>query len=166
MVKKRLMSVIGYAVGGLLLLRRAEHRDAPPRQADPVAPPLPERPQVHRKPSTSVVGYAKRTWQEFSNDDCMTQGAALAYNTVFSLAPLLLTIIGIAGLVLRRDVIENQIQSQIQALIGSGAGDEIKTILRYPGSRCANIESARAHLDRENRTRQTGSGFGLDRRPG
>jgi len=48
---------------------------------------------------------------------------------VFSLAPLLLTIIGIAGLVLRRDVIENQIQSQIQALIGSGAGDEIKTML-------------------------------------
>jgi membrane protein len=51
---------------------------------------------------------ATRTYSEFSDDDCMTQGAALAYYTVFSLAPLLLMVISIAGIILGRQTVQQQ----------------------------------------------------------
>ncbi|HEY2013925.1 MAG TPA: YihY/virulence factor BrkB family protein [Bryobacteraceae bacterium] len=73
--------------------------------------------------------YAKRTYKGFSDDDAMTLGAALAYYTVFSLAPLLLTVISIAGLIMGREAVQNQIQSQVQMLIGSGSAEQVKIML-------------------------------------
>jgi membrane protein len=72
---------------------------------------------------------AKSTWNEFNQDDCMTLGAAMAYYTVFSLAPLLLTVVSIAGLVFGREAVQNQIAGQIQGLIGAGAAEQVQTML-------------------------------------
>lgn len=85
-------------------------------------------PHVPRK-GIGAWEYLKRTYQAFSDDDAMTLGASLAYYTVFSLAPLLLTVISIAGLILGRETVQNQLQMQIQTLIGAGSGDQIKTML-------------------------------------
>jgi membrane protein len=59
----------------------------------------------------------------------MTLGAAMAYSAVFSLAPLLLTIVSLAGLVFGRDAIQNQIAGQVQGLIGQGAAEQVQTML-------------------------------------
>jgi membrane protein len=77
---------------------------------------------------------AKRTYSEFSDDDCTTQGAALAYYTVFSLAPLLLMVISIAGLILGRQTVQQQIQAQVTTLIGSDAAQQIGTMLQHAQS--------------------------------
>src|SRR5207302_11518627 len=74
------------------------------------------------------------TYSAFSDDDCMTQGAALAYYTVFSLAPLLLVVISIAGLALGREAVQDQIQNQITVLIGADAAKEIGTMLQHAQS--------------------------------
>ena len=50
-----------------------------------------------RARATTPLAYVKQTWNSFSEDDCMTLGAAMAYYSVFSLAPMLLTIVSIVG---------------------------------------------------------------------
>jgi membrane protein len=80
-----------------------------------------------------IINYVKRTFSSFLDDDCMTMGAAIAYYTVFSLAPLLLTVIAIAGLVFGREAVQHGIVGQIQQLIGSDAAKEIQTMLAKAG---------------------------------
>src|SRR5205823_1284923 len=63
------------------------------------------------------------------DDDCMTMGAALAYYTVFSLAPLLLTVISIAGLALGRQTVQHSIETQVAGLIGADAAKQVQTML-------------------------------------
>src|SRR5207253_2631331 len=59
--------------------------------------------------------------------------AALAYYTTFSLAPLLLIVIGIVGLVFGRQAVQYEIQQQIQDLVGSGAAKEVGAMVESAG---------------------------------
>jgi len=56
-------------------------------------------------------------------------GAALSYYTVFSLAPLLVIIIAIAGLIFGREASQGQIVSQISGLVGTEGAKFIETML-------------------------------------
>jgi membrane protein len=47
-----------------------------------------------------------------------SMGAALAYHTMFSLAPLLLTVVSVAGLVFGDGAARGEIQAQLQDLMG------------------------------------------------
>lgn len=81
----------------------------------------------------------KHTFQEFSEDECMNMAAALAYYTVFSLPPLLLLVITIAGLVVNPVQVQQMIQSQVGGMIGPQAAGEINTMVS------AANEQVRAH---------------------
>ena len=59
--------------------------------------------------------------------------AGLAYYTVFSLAPLLLIAIGIAGMVLGEDEARRRIVEQASALVGPAAQAAIEQMLATPG---------------------------------
>jgi membrane protein len=60
------------------------------------------------------------SWQD---DYVPSMGAALAYYTLFSLAPLLLIVVSVAGLVFGEDAARGEIQAQLQDLMGErGAG--------------------------------------------
>ena len=79
-----------------------------------------------------IVGafrYLGRAISRFIDDDCTTMAAALAYYTIFSLAPLLLIVIAIVGLVFGRAAVQQEIQQQIQSLIGSGAATEVGAMI-------------------------------------
>jgi membrane protein len=56
--------------------------------------------------------------------------AALAYYAVFSLAPVLIISISIAGLVFGRDVAEQQIVQEMQSLIGQDSGTAVLAMIR------------------------------------
>src|SRR5690242_5881251 len=84
-----------------------------------------------------VVSLVKSSATAFMEDECLTQGAALAYYTVFSLAPLLLTVISVAGLVLGREAVQHNIQGQISDLIGPGAAKEVETMLAHASASTA-----------------------------
>jgi membrane protein len=61
-------------------------------------------------------------WQK---DNASRLGAALAFYTLFSLAPLLVLVIAIAGLLFGRDAAQGKIVAEFEQLIGTGGGGEI-----------------------------------------
>nr|WP_088285155.1 YihY/virulence factor BrkB family protein [Ideonella sp. A 288] len=62
-------------------------------------------------------------------DYAPSMGAALAYYSVFSLAPLLLIVISIAGLVFGQDAVRGEVFVQLQDLLGTDASRMIEGLL-------------------------------------
>jgi membrane protein len=93
--------------------------------SDPAPPPEPEK--------SGIVPLSKKSIGRFMDDDAMTMAAALAYYTTFSIAPLLLIIIGIAGLIFGRAAVQHEITGQIQGLIGVDAAKEVGSIIENAG---------------------------------
>ena len=62
-------------------------------------------------------------------DYAPSMGAALSYYSVFSLAPLLLIVISIAGLVFGQDAVRGQVFMQLQGLLGSEASHAVEGLL-------------------------------------
>lgn len=58
-----------------------------------------------------------------------SMGAALAYYTLFSLAPLLLIVISVAGLVFGQEAARGEIESQLRALMGDGGASAVQGLL-------------------------------------
>ncbi|MGH2522064.1 MAG: YihY/virulence factor BrkB family protein, partial [Anaerolineales bacterium] len=71
----------------------------------------------------------RETWAEWSQDKVPRLGAALAYYTVFSLAPLLIIAIAIAGMVFGQEAAKGQIVWQIRGLVGQQGAELIQTII-------------------------------------
>ncbi|KAM3107147.1 YihY/virulence factor BrkB family protein [Phormidesmis sp. 146-33] len=84
-----------------------------------------------------VVKILKDTVAEWSEDNVPLLAAALAYYTVFSLAPLLLIAIAIAGAVFGEEAAKGELIGQIQGLVGSEGAEAIQTMIanaNKPGS--------------------------------
>jgi membrane protein len=73
----------------------------------------------------------KETAKKGMDDDVFSLGAALAYYTVFSLAPLLLIAISVAGLVYGRDAVEGRLVTEIQGMIGRQGAEAVQTMLAH-----------------------------------
>jgi hypothetical protein len=58
------------------------------------------------------------TFAGFVEDDAFSRGASIAYFTLFSLAPVLLLVIAVAGLVFGQDAAEGVIVDQLSGLMG------------------------------------------------
>lgn len=83
------------------------------------------------------VRLAIETYSEWKDDNVPVLAAALAYYTVFSLAPLLIIAIAIAGAVLGEDVARGELVSQIQGLVGKEGAEAIQAMIENankPGS--------------------------------
>jgi membrane protein len=71
----------------------------------------------------------KGTWAEFSDDRAFRLSAALSYYTALSLAPLLLVVIAIAGMVFGENAARGEVVGQIEGLIGAEGAEMIQTML-------------------------------------
>ncbi len=60
----------------------------------------------------------KRTYQDWKEDHASRLAASLAYYTIFSLAPLLVIAIAVAGFIWEAEAVEAQVMAQIQGLVG------------------------------------------------
>jgi membrane protein len=60
------------------------------------------------------------------NDEAMTRGAAIAFYTIFALAPFVILVTAIAGLVIGRQVAQDALMVQIGGLIGQEAATTLK----------------------------------------
>ena len=69
------------------------------------------------------------TIQDWWNDNCLRLAASLAYYTALSLAPLVLLIVGVVGLVLDRQQVANQLTAQLESLMGSSGRELVTSIL-------------------------------------
>ena len=81
------------------------------------------------KPFVELV---KETFSEFSEDQAPRLAAALAYYTIFSMAPLLVIAIAIASFVfagLGQQNVQSQVVAQIGGVVGGKGSDLIKTMI-------------------------------------
>ncbi len=77
-----------------------------------------------------IVDLAKRSLVSWSDDYAPSMGAALAYYTVFSIAPLLLIVIAIAGLIYGQDAARGAIFHQLSGLVGAEGATAIQGLLK------------------------------------
>ena len=73
------------------------------------------------------------TFNEWNEDRGTRLGAAVAYFTIFSLAPLLVVIIAVAGRVLGEKAVRGDIVGQIAGLVGLNAAELIQTMIVEAG---------------------------------
>ncbi len=71
----------------------------------------------------------KETWKAFTADKAQRLGAALAYYTIFSIAPLVLIAIAIAGLVFGKSQAQAEIVAQLRLLVGDAGAKAIEQML-------------------------------------
>ena len=83
----------------------------------------------------------KQTFKEWSDDKAPRLGAALSYYTVFSLAPVLILVISIAGLAFGKDAAEGRIVSELQGLLGTEGASVIQTMLAKASHRPSGVVS-------------------------
>jgi membrane protein len=72
-----------------------------------------------------TIGAAQDWWE----DNCLRLAASLAYYTALSLAPLILLIVGLLGVVLERQQVASQLESQLEGLMGPAGRELVTSIL-------------------------------------
>ncbi len=95
------------------------------------------------KDITSVL---KKTVSEVMDDDVPSMSAAIAYYTVFSLPPLLVVILGIAGAIFGVETVQEALVKQIGDLIGPNGEKSIGTMIENASSLGDGIGSKIAGL--------------------
>ena len=77
----------------------------------------------------SVKEFVQQVFREFSEDECPSMAAALAYATLFALPSLLLIIIFIAGLVLGPHAASGEIEARLSGTMGPQAAAQIQAMV-------------------------------------
>jgi membrane protein len=72
----------------------------------------------------------RKSVQAWNDDYAPSMGAALAYYTTFSLAPLLIIVIAVAGLVFGQDAARGQIVFQLSGLVGEQGAKAVEGLLK------------------------------------
>ena len=78
----------------------------------------------------TVWELVKRAAVKWNADDCLTLGAALAYYTVFSLAPILVIVTAVAGAVFGPEAAQGEIVTQIRGLTGEEVATAIQSLIQ------------------------------------
>ncbi len=95
--------------------------------SDAIGEPVSLEPLKESRPSwLKLVKAAANAWVA---DYAPSMGAALSYYSVFSMAPLLLVVISIAGLVFGEDAVRGEVFGQLQSLLGADAAKAVQAIL-------------------------------------
>lgn len=77
-----------------------------------------------------IWGLINKSIEAWLNDYAPSMGAAISYYTLFSIAPLLIIVIAVAGLVFGRDAAQGEIVAQIQYLVGPDGALAVQSLLK------------------------------------
>lgn len=87
-------------------------------------------------PTRAMLSVAQDSWTlikrvstSWLDDYVPSMGAALAYYTMFSLAPLLLIVISVAGLVFGQDAARGEIETELRTLMGETGAKAVQELL-------------------------------------
>jgi membrane protein len=70
----------------------------------------------------------KGTVSEFMEDNVLRLAAALAYYAMFSLGPLLVIVIAVAGMFFGKETVQTEVQQQMQSFAGQRAAETIQSM--------------------------------------
>src|SRR4030095_11644531 len=88
---------------------------------------------------SAVWKMLKDTVLGFIEDEALSRGAAIAFYTVTSIAPVLLIVIAIAGLAFGRDAAQNAITAQLRGLMGQQTAEVLQTAVASAASKSSGI---------------------------
>lgn len=66
----------------------------------------------------------------FTSEDSLKYSASLAYYTVFSLGPILVLMISLAGIFLGEDAIQGKVFEELRGFVGASAASQIQEVIR------------------------------------
>lgn len=70
------------------------------------------------------------TVEGYIEDDAFSRGASIAYFTLFSMAPVLLVVIAVAGAVFGRDAAQGAVVAQLSGLMGRETASAVEVMIR------------------------------------
>jgi membrane protein len=91
------------------------------------------------KKSWAVWAMTKDTVNGYIEDGCLSRGAAIAYYTVFSLAPILLVMIAIAGFVFGEDAARGVIFDKLKGMMGPDAANLVQSMIQSASNKKSGI---------------------------
>jgi membrane protein len=77
----------------------------------------------------TIARIIRRSFVSWFKDEASSMGAAIAFYTLFSIAPILLIVIWVAGVFLAPDAVQTHVLAQMQMLLGSTGAAAVKTLL-------------------------------------
>ena len=112
--------------------------------------------EPHSKAAVTF-GLISETFRRWIEDAAPRMAAALAYYTTFSMAPLLILAISIAGLALGREAAQGKIVEQIGGLVGNQSAATIQSMIRAANHSLKGIfaDCRRHHFPHRGRDRGT-----------
>ena len=88
---------------------------------------------------TRLFHLFKRTASEWYDNDAQTQAAALAYYTTFSIAPLLVIAIAVAGFLFGEEAARGQVRGQLEGLLGPNGATVVESMMKSAQSTEAGV---------------------------
>jgi len=77
-----------------------------------------------------IWSLTKSTVGQFMENNSFRLAAALAYNTIFSLPPLLLIVISAAGAIWGEEAFSGQLYNQLQGVLGKESAQQLQTVIQ------------------------------------
>ena len=96
----------------------------------PEAPPLAETPIGPVPRWRQFIDFMREAIEAWVDDYAQSMGAALSYYSVFSIAPLLVIVISVAGIVFGEEAARNQIFQQLSGFLGADGAAAIQGLLK------------------------------------
>lgn len=84
--------------------------------------------EIFRIKNTGTLLY--KSFNAFLDDNALKMSASLAYYTIFAIAPLLLVIVSLAGIIYGQDAAQGKIFAELNKFVGSGAANQIQEIIK------------------------------------
>jgi len=81
----------------------------------------------------------KETVLSFLKNEALSRGAAIAFYSATSIAPVLLIVIAIAGLVFGRDAAQSAITGQLTSLMGQQTAEVLQTAIASAAGKSSGI---------------------------
>jgi membrane protein len=81
----------------------------------------------------------KKAAGAWNDDDAASMGAALAYYTLFSIAPLLVMVIAIASIIFGADAAQGHILGQLRGLMGDAGAQVVEDLLKSANSPAKSV---------------------------
>lgn len=123
----------------LPLLGAVDAATAPEQNSRAISPVIPSPGSITQKSATvapqenclsqqwQMIKAATRAWVD---DSAPSMGAALSYYTLFSLAPLLIIVIALAGMVFGQEAAQGQIVAQLHGIMGKEGAVAVEGMLK------------------------------------
>lgn len=90
----------------------------------------------------TITNLFRNTYSAWNRHEAPRLGAALAFYTLFSLAPLMILVIAIVAMIFERSAVQNQILYQVDTMIGPQGSEAVKGLIEHTQKPASSLMAA------------------------